>query len=72
MKNVYFEKNNMYLNFSVIVIDILLSKAGFSLKNRDDSKEAGVGIWTRIHSLGIMWCCRLLQYWSFWGWLSGA
>ena len=44
MKNVYFEKNNMYLNFSVIVIDILLSKAGFSLKNRDDSKEAGVGI----------------------------
>ena len=43
MKNVYFEKNNISF-FSVVVIDILLSKAGFSLKNRDDSKEAGTGI----------------------------
>ena len=65
MKNVYFEKNNIWF-FSIVVIDILLSKAGFFIKkNRDDSKEAGAGIWTRIHSLGIMWCCRLLQYWSF-------
>ena len=30
--------------FSIVVIDILLSKAGFSLKNRDDSKEARAGI----------------------------
>ena len=40
----YFEKNPIFDFFSVVVIDILLSKAGFSLKNRDDSKEAGAGI----------------------------
>ena len=37
-------KKTIFDFFSVVVIDILLSKAGFSLKNRDDSREAGAGI----------------------------
>ncbi len=43
MKNVYFEKKTIFDFFFVVVIDILLSKAGFSLKNRDDLKEAWAG-----------------------------
>ena len=36
-------KKTIFDFFSIVVIDILLSKAGFSLKNRDDSRMPGQG-----------------------------